>query len=111
MNHLRSTPIEHSPLAQRASSRLAMFNVVLGGISLLLIGYYVVQNNDMAVQVWRARDAQTQLSELREERNELVANRASLDDRQQLTSLAVSAGMVPAGTVVYLVQDQPVAVR
>jgi cell division protein FtsB len=88
-----------------------MFNVVLGGISLLLIGYYVVQNNDMAVQVWRARDAQTQLSELREERNELVANRASLDDRQQLTSLAVSAGMVPAGTVVYLVQDQPVAVR
>ncbi len=85
--------------------------MTLAGISLLLLFYYVVQNNAMAVQMWRARDAQQQLTVLNDDRNGLVAQQAALDDRDQLIALAQRAGMVPAGAVVYLVQDRPVAAR
>lgn len=103
---MRTMPAEQSPLA-----RIAILNLALAGVSLLFLFYYVVQNNAMAVQVWRARDAQERLTVLADDRNGLVAQQVVLDDRQRLTVLAQRAGMVPAGTVVYLVQEQPVAVR
>ena len=111
MNRFHTTPIEQSPLAQRPLSRIARLNVLLAGLSLLMLGYYVVENNATAVRVWRGQDAQQRLAALSDERNGLVARQAMLDDREQLTVLARQQGMVPAGAVVYLVQDQPVAAR
>lgn len=93
------------------ASRLFMVNLTLASVSLFMLFYYVVQNNAMAVQVWQTRDAQEQLVVLNDERNGLVARQVMLDDRQQLIDLAQRAGMVPAGSVVYLVQERPVAAR
>lgn len=103
--------MEQSPLATKPASRVTRFNILLAGASLALLFYYVVQNNAMAVQVWRTRDAQERLTSLRDDRNSLVAQQAALDDRQQLMILAQSAGMVPSGAVVYLVQAKAVAAR
>ena len=111
MNHHRTPPIEQLPLARRLPSRANQLNMVLAGVVLSLLFYYVVQNNAMAVQVWRTRDAQERLTALRDDRNGLVARQAALDDRQQLMTLAQRAGMVPAGTLVYLVEVPPVAAR
>lgn len=111
MNHIRTKPIELSPLAHRPVSRVVRINIALALASVSMLLYYVMQNNSMAVQVWRARDAQEQLTTLRDERNRIVGRQAALDDREQLMTLARSAGMVPAGTVVYLVQERPVAAR
>lgn len=92
-------------------SRIVWLNAALAGVSLFMLLYYVVQNNAMAVQVWRTRDAQARLTALADDRNGLVARQAALDDRQQLIALAQQAGMVSAGMVVYLVQERPVAAR
>ncbi|MEK7637822.1 MAG: hypothetical protein AAB375_00100 [Patescibacteria group bacterium] len=111
MNRIRTIPVEQSPLAHRPASRVAKLNLLLACVSLSMLLYYVVQNNAMAVQVWRTRDAQGRLTALADDRNGLVARQAALDDRQQLIALVQRAGMVPAGTVVYLVQEQPIAAR
>ncbi len=111
MNRLRTKPIEQSPLARRSPSRIAWLNIGLACASLVMMVYYVVQSNSMAVQVWSSRDAQERLTTLRDQRNALVALQASLDDGQKLMALAQDAGMVPAGSVVYLVQERPVAAR
>jgi hypothetical protein len=111
MNRLRIKPIEESPLAQRSVPFITKLNIALAAVSLCMMVYYVVQSNGMAVQVWRARDAQERLATLQDVRNGLVAQEAALDDREQLMSLATNAGMVPAGSVVYLVEQRPVAAR
>jgi len=115
MNRFRTTPMEQSPLAHRhpsaGGSRIAYMNVALAAISLFMLFYYVVQSNDVAVQVWHSRDTQERLTILRDNRNALVARQSALDDRQQLIALAQDAGMVPAVGVVYLVQPLPVAAR
>lgn len=103
--------MEQSPLAYRPLSGVVKINVALAAVSLLMMVYYVVQSNGMAVQVWRARDAQERLASLLDDRNGLVAQQAALEDREQLIALAKDAGMVPAGSVVYLVQERPVAAR
>jgi len=104
-------PIEQSPLAHRPTSHIALLNILLAGAALSILLYYVVLNNALAVHEWRSRDAQRQLSVLADERNGLVAQQSALDDRQQLMAFAQGAGMVPAGAVVYLVQERPVAIR
>ncbi len=86
-------------------------NIGLAITACFLLIYYVVQANAMAAQTWRAKDLQERLSILRNERNELVAQQSALDDREHLLTLVRAAGMVPAGAVVYLVQDRSVAAR
>ena len=107
--------VEQSSLAHRSppagGSRVAVVNMILASVSLFMLFYYVVQNNALAVQVWRTRDSQERLTVLADNRNGLVAQQAALDDRQKLVALAQRAGMVPAGAVVYLVQERPVAAR
>lgn len=83
--------------------------IALAAAALMLLVTYVIQVNTLAAQTYRARDAQDRLAALRDERNALVAQQASLDDREVLTRLAQANGLVPAGAVVYLVQDNPVA--
>jgi hypothetical protein len=93
-------------------NRFSRMNIGFLAVSAFFLICYVIQANGIATQVWRIRDAQQQLAALSEERNGLVAQEATLDDRQQLLELAQQSGMVPAGgTVVYLVQNQPVAAR
>lgn len=92
-------------------SSLQWVNVGLAIAALSLLLYYVVQVNAMAAQTWKLTAANEQLAALQEERNTLVAQRASLDDHDTLSTVATAAGLVPAGTVVYLVQDHSVAAR
>ncbi len=86
-------------------------NVALVTVSLGAFVFYVIQANGMTAQVWQARDARERLASIQEDRNTLVAQKSALEDRQQLAALAAQTGMVPMGTVVYLVQDRPVAAR
>jgi hypothetical protein len=94
-----------------ADSRIRRINLGLAIVTLALLGYYVVQVNAMAAQAWTLTDANNRLSALQDERNSLVAHRASLDDRDTLVGAANQAGLVPAGPVVYLVHDHAVAAR
>jgi hypothetical protein len=73
--------------------------------------YYVMAANGLAAQTWRFADARSELTALLEERNGLVAQQSALEDRAVLSALAAQEGLVPAGAVVYLVQEQSVAAR
>lgn len=86
-------------------------NVSLMIVALALLMYYVVQVNAIASQTWKLSDAHDRMIVVQDEHNGLVAQRAALDDRQALTVAAQTAGLVPAGTVVYLIQDHSVAAR
>jgi hypothetical protein len=88
-----------------------IINYILAACTLLFVVVYVVQVNAMAAQAWRVRDVRGQLSTLQEARTTLVAQEAALGDREQLTTLAQRAGMIPASNIVYLVQDRTVAAR
>jgi cytoskeletal protein RodZ len=103
----------HQSLAMQMPlvSPVAWLNAALILIAVASFLFYVVTANGLAAQEWRFADAHDTLSGLLEERNGLVAQQSELEDRSVLSTLAAQAGMVPAGAVVYLVQDQSVAVR
>lgn len=82
--------------------------ILLVAVVVLLL-YYVVQANTLAADTWRLRAAQDQLSSLRSTRDGIVAQQGQLSDRSVLTQLAAQQGMVPAGTVAYLIQSSDVA--
>jgi len=101
----------HAVVAATGSTHIAWLNMMFIAVAVACLLYYVVAANGLAAQAWRATDAQDRLTTLLEQRNTLVAQQSALEDRSVLTSLAMEAGMVPAGSVVYLVQNQPVAAR
>jgi hypothetical protein len=92
---------------------ITRINIALAVAALVFLVFSVVQTNAMAAQTWRTKDVQSRLASLLDARNTLVAQQATLSDRQQLATLAQQAGMVPvpANTVVYVTQDHPVAAR
>lgn len=93
------------------TSSVEWLNAALLVIAVACFLYYVVAANGLAAQSWRFADAHDELSGLLEERNGLVAQQSELEDRTVLSALAVQNGMIPAGAVVYLVQDKAVAAR
>ena len=84
---------------------------MLAVAGMLLLLYYVMQVNVLAAATWQVRDARDHLAGLREDRDSIAAQTAELDDRDVLNALAVEAGLVPADTVVYLVEPGAVAAR
>jgi len=90
---------------------LGITNLGLAVAAALLLLYYVMQVNVLAAATWEVRDARQQLAALREDRDTIAAHIAELDDRSVLQELADAAGLVPAGTVVYLVEPGAVAAR
>lgn len=93
------------------TSSVMWVNVALIALTLASFLYYVVAANGLAAQSWRFADAREELNVLLEERNSLVAQQSALEDRTVLSVLAAQSGLVPAGAVVYLVQEQSVAAR
>jgi hypothetical protein len=86
-------------------------NTGLAAASLALLISYVIQTNLLAAQTWNAGDAHDRLTAVLEQRNSLIAQEAELDDRSVLEVLAHQQGLVPAGTVAYIIQDTAVAAR
>jgi hypothetical protein len=118
MNPLRHNDQHHHrhlPAVAAARPRtvgmVGLANIGIAAVALLCLLYYVVQVNSMASQTWRIGDARARLASLRAERDTIVARQSELDDRTVLMGLAAQSGMVPSGTVVYLVQDSAVAAR
>lgn len=90
---------------------LKRINLGLAATSLALLIAYAVQTNLLATQTWSTRDAHDRLAVVSEQRNALIAQEAALDDRSVLETLAHEQGLVPAGTVAYIIQDTAVAAR
>ena len=109
-NRIRTTYIPHSSRAV-SFTMLGLTNAVLAVAAALLLLYYVMQVNVLAAATWEVRDASARLAALREDRDTIAAHIAELDDRSVLQELADAAGLVPAGTVVYLVEPGAVAAR
>ena len=114
-SHHRTARIRTASVARHSHaisfSALGFSNIVLAVAGVLLLLYYVMQVNVLAAATWQVRDARTRLAGLREDRDSIAAQTAELDDRDVLNALAVQAGLVPAGTVVYLVEPGAVAAR
>lgn len=107
-NENSSKTVKH-PIS--TTSKVAFVNVALMLIAAASLICYVVAANAMAAQTWRFADAQESLSALIEVRNGLIAQQSEFEDRGVLSKLAADAGLVPAGTVTYLVQPPSVAAR
>jgi hypothetical protein len=105
------------PQRERAASRSAptrlvgWVNVALAAAALVALLVYVVEANAIASGTWQLRDIEGQLSVVRTDHDALVAQRASLDDREVLLQLAEQSGMVPATAVRYVFEKGPVAAR
>ena len=116
MNHINriknartSTHAHMQAVMAHPAHSMRKINIGLMIVAVAFLLYYVVQVNMMAAQGWSMRDANTRLASLQEAHNNLVADQATLEDRQSLADLAQQQGLVPAGSVVYLVQDHTVA--
>ncbi len=94
-----------------SNRHIAFLNIALIAAALCGLVVYVIAANGLASQAWQAADAQDQLNTILDERNDLIAQQSEFEDRSRLTELAHRVGMVPAGAVVYLVQEKPVAAR
>jgi hypothetical protein len=105
--HVRPIRINHATEAVHSS--LPTLNIALLFVALGLIVYYVVTVNTLASDAWRLRDSQSRLSSVRQDRDGLVAQEAQLEDRTVLQQLVTAAGMVPAGTVSYVMESSNVA--
>lgn len=97
--------------ALHPNRHIALLNIALIVAALCGLVVYVVAANGLASQAWQAADAQDQLTTILDERNDLIAQQSEFEDRGRLTELAHRVGMVPAGAVVYLMQEKPVAAR
>ena len=108
MNHRHAAhAIAHAPTI----TSVVWLNLALIAIAVAGLVSYVVAANALAAQAWQSADAHEELTALLDARNGLVAQQSTLEDRAVLSALAAQAGMVPAGAVVYLVEDEPVAAR
>lgn len=101
-----SKAMTQQPLGIVGKLNIAFFALAIGGLL-----FYVIAANTLAAQAWRIADAQDQLTTILNERNDIIAQQSQLDDRARLSELAVSVGMIPAGAVVYLMQEGPMAAR
>jgi hypothetical protein len=95
----------------QSNRHIAIVNIALILTALCGLVVYVIAANGLASQAWQAADAQDRLTTILDERNDLVAQQSEFEDRSRLTELAHRVGMVPAGAVVYLMQEKPVAAR
>lgn len=116
MNHIRrikTVTIHQQHIASERSLHITgmtgRLNIGLALLALAFLLAYVMQTNLLAAQTWRMRQAQDQLASILEQSNALIAQQSEFNDRIVLQELAVKQGFVPAGTVVYLVQDTAVA--
>ena len=92
--------------------RTAWTNLALAFAVVGFLLYYVMQANLAAADGWRLRDAQDRLSEVRQERDTLIAQQTELEDRTMLEQLARENGFTDAGTAVYLIEpDSATAAR
>lgn len=92
-------------------NHIGALNTTFLAIAIVALLLYVVMANVLASQAWKIADARDRLTTILDERNTLVAQQSEFEDRARLTELATSVGMVPAGAVVYLMQDRAVAAR
>ncbi len=93
------------------SNVLGLVNATLMIGTLILVGAYVVLANSASVNTWKVADANTRISQLSDERNTIIAQQASIEDRAQLLVLAEREGMVPANSLVYILEERSVAAR
>lgn len=111
----RTARIRTAPVPRTARSisftMLGLTNAMLAVAAAILLLYYVMQVNVLAAVTWEVRDARVRLAALREDRDTIAAHIAELDDRSVLQELADAAGLIPAGSVVYLVEPGAVAAR
>jgi|GEM_PF-5199775 len=105
---VQNTSFQHRP---NKSAGVRNVNVALMGIALASLILYVIFANGLSSQAWKTSHAQDRLTAVLEQRNGILEQQATLSDRQQLTELASSVGMIPTGAVVYLIQDGAVAAR
>lgn len=106
-----TTTILPTPTSVYPISRLGLVNIVLLAALAVSLVWYLAQVNSIASAGWHIRDLQLQLTDLQSTRDTLIADAARFDDQQVLEQLAQHAGLVPAGSVAYLIQPQPVAAR
>ena len=105
-----SHALPFTPPAHRALG-IRNFNIALMAIILAALVFYVIAANGLSSQAWKTSHAQDQLTGVMEQRNGILEQQAALSDREKLTQLVASIGFVPAGTVVYLMQEGAVAAR
>lgn len=111
--HIATATIINSPIRRsgdRVSLTMDLGSWQLLGAAMLVTALFaatVVSANLSAAVAWRIRDARTELRQLTDERTELVARIAALDDRDTLLELAERSGMTAATSVRYLVEEGP----
>lgn len=108
--HILTTVVSdtHTP---STIGRFAIINVLLLATIAGCFLWYFIQMNGLASSSWRVRDLQEELSAVQSRRDALIASAAALEDRESLAALARTAGLMPADTVSYVIEPQPVAAR
>jgi hypothetical protein len=86
-------------------------NVLLLGISGLLLSFYIIQANMIAADRYQVRVLDEKLTSLNEVRTALASQRSQVEDPSDLMEFAKSHGMVQSSNISYVFENGNVALR
>ena len=86
-------------------------NVILLGIFVLLLSFYIIQANMIAADKFRTGALKEKLASLNEVKTSLAAEMSGTEDPSELAEFARERGMVQALNVIYVFENGNVALR
>lgn len=96
--------LKHNPV-----STLFIVNTIIVLVAGLLMVYYVIQANVIAASNYKINLLNQKLESLNEIRSSLATQKSSMEDPAKVLDFALSQNMVEAKNIVYLFENQDVA--
>ena len=96
---------------KRTNNKQLILNILLGSLILVLLVVYLVQQNGITSRDFQIDSLTSDLKQTQMTYNNLIIQKASLDQLNEVQLYASQKGMVEAGEIVYIYESGKVALK
>lgn len=95
----------------RTSNQTIIINIILGVLALALLFTYLIQQNNTTSKGFEINSLNASLRQINFTYNDLIIQKASLDDIAEIEEFAREKGMTEASQVIYVYESGKVALK
>lgn len=95
----------------RTSNQTIIINIILGVLALALLFTYLIQQNNTTSKGFEINSLNASLRQINFTYNDLIIQKASLDDIAEIEEFAREKGMTETSQVIYVYESGKVALK
>lgn len=95
----------------RTSNQTIIINIILGALALALLFTYLIQQNNTTSKGFEINSLNASLRQINSTYNDLIIQKASLDNIAEIEEFARGKGMIEASQVIYVYESGRVALK